>query len=118
MPYFFIFPAYIVLLVVFATTAIVVRCIPRFRMLSGYIVGGAVGTLIGFALINIFIWIAGLVPVWMSQKVAFPDWLKPVIPVYIAVVLLIGPFIGSAIGVLFGFAAGVYFVYRRRRRIA
>ena len=118
MPYFFILPAYIALLIGLIGAAIVARFVPRFQPMSGYIVGGAIGTLIGFIIINILVVNAGVAPAWLAQKFTFPDWLQQVSRYFVAAALLIGPFIGSAIGVVVGFAAGLYFVYRRRRLAA
>jgi hypothetical protein len=116
MPYFFILPAYVALFIALIVIAIITRFVARFRLASGYIVAGAIGTLIGFVIINIVVWIVGLFPVWLNQKVSLPDWLQQVSKFFVAGTLLIGPFIGSAIGILLGFAAGFYFVYRRRKR--
>jgi hypothetical protein len=118
MPYFFILPAYVALLVGLIGAAVVARFVPRFQPASGYIVGGAVGTLFGFVIINVLVWVVGLFPAWLNQKVAFPDWLLHLTQYFVAATLLIGPFIGSAIGVFLGFAAGIYFVFRRRSHAA
>jgi hypothetical protein len=118
MPYFFILPAYVLLLIALVVVAIITRFVPRFRPASGYIIGGTIGTLFGFIIINAFVWIVGLFPAWLNQKTSFPDWLQQVSKVFVAATLLIGPFIGSAIGVFLGFAVGLYFVYRRRRNAA
>jgi len=118
MPYFFIIPAYVVLLVGLIGVAVVTRFVPRFRRASGYFIGGAVGTLIGFIIINVFVVFAGVAPAWLVQKFACPDWLQQVSRYFVAAALLIGPFIGSAIGIFLGFAAGIYFVFRRRNRAA
>jgi hypothetical protein len=95
--------------------AIVAHFVPRFRQASGYILAGAVGTLFGFVIINVFVWIVGLFPAWLNQNVSLSDSLRYILQLFVAVTLLIGPFIGSAIGVLLGFAAGIYFTYKRRR---
>jgi hypothetical protein len=118
MPYFFILPAYVALFLALVVVAVIARFVPRLRIASGYIVAGAIGTLIGFLLVNIIVWLAGLSPVWLSQRFTFPPWLENASKFFVAVTLIIGPFIGSAIGVLAGFAAGFYFVYRRRRQVA
>jgi len=96
--------------------AIIARFIVRFRPASGYIVAGAIGTLAGFVIVNVLVWLIGLFPIWLNGKVSFPDWLQEVSKFFVAGTLLIGPFIGSAIGILLGFAAGLYFVYKRRKR--
>jgi hypothetical protein len=118
MPYFFILPAYVALLIGLIGVAVAARFVPRFRRASGYIIGGAVGTLIGFVIINVIVILAGVAPAWLAQKFTFPDWLQQVSRYFVAATLLIGPFIGSAIGVFFGFAAGIYFVFRRRSHAA
>ncbi len=115
MPYFFILPAYVLLLVVLLGAAIAARFVPRFRQASGYIVGGTVGTLVGFIFINAVVIVVGVLPAWLAQKISFPDWLQQGSKIVVARTLLIGPFIGSAIGVLLGFSAGLYFIHRRKR---
>ena len=115
MPYFFILPAYVALLMALVCAAIVAHFVPRLRQASGYIFAGAVGTLFGFVIINVFVWIVGLFPAWLNQKVSLSDWLRHLFQLFVAATLLIGPFIGSAIGVLLGFPAGIYFIYKRRR---
>jgi hypothetical protein len=115
MPYFFILTAYVALLIVLLCGAIIAHFVPRFRQASGYIFAGAVGTLFGFVIMNFFVWIVGLFPAWLNQKVALADWLRHIFQLFVGVTLLIGPFIGSAIGVLLGFVAGIYFIYKRRR---
>jgi len=117
MPYFFILPAYVILLVGLLGAATIARFVPRFRTASGYVLGGAVGTLIGFTVINIMVWLVGLAPAWLAQKYTFPAWLQQASQFFVATALLVGPFIGSAMGVLFGFAAGFYWVYRRRLHV-
>lgn len=114
MPYFFIIPAYIALLIGLIVAAIGARFIPRFQPLSGYIVGSTIGTLVGFVIANILVVLTGVAPAWFAQKFTIPDWFQHVSQFFVVSMLFIGPFIGSAIGVLFGFAAGLYFVYRRR----
>ena len=118
MPYFFILPAYVALLIGLIGVAVVARFVPRFQPVSGYIVGGTIGTLIGFVIANVVVVLAGVAPAWLAQKFTFPAWLHQVSQYFVAAMLLIGPFIGSAIGVLLGFAVGLYFVYRRRRHAA
>src|ERR1035441_3506413 len=99
MPYFFILPAYVALLVGLIGVAVVARFVPRFQPASGYIVGGTVGTLVGFIFINVVVIVVGVLPAWLAQKISFPDWLQQVSKIFVAAALLIGPFIGSAIGV-------------------
>ena len=115
MPYFIILPVYALLILGLTIAVVVSRFVPRLRPASGYVIGGTVGTLPGFLLANVVITLAGLLPVWVGQNMAMPPWLQDASKFFVAVVLLIGPFVASAIGVLIGFAAGLYFVFRRRR---
>jgi hypothetical protein len=116
MPYFFIVPAYVLLVVGMTVLAVVARFVPRLRPTSGYVAGGAVGTLPGFVVANVLISIAGLLPVWAAQHVSLPEWLHNVLKVFVAAVLLIGPFVASLLGVALGFAGGICYVWLRRRK--
>ena len=118
MPYFFIIPAYLVLLSGLVAAAFIARFIPRFQPASPYILAGAIGTLAGFLIINLIVFLAGMSPVWLAEKITFPDWLQEVGKYFVVATLLIGPFIGSAVGVFVGFIAGLYFVRRRKRHAA
>jgi len=118
MPYFLILPAYITLLVALVGIAVIARFVPRLRPASGYFIGGAIGTLIGFLIINAIVILVGIAPVWLAQKFTFPNWLQPVIKVFVVATLFVGPFVGSAIGILLGFAYGIYLVFKRRRHAA
>ena len=117
MPYFLILPAYAIFLVALIIIAIVARFTERFKSASQYIFAGAFGTLIGFLIANIFLWIIGLFPVWLNQNIPFPDWLQRIGKFFTAATLLLGPFIASAAGILLGLVFGVYFVHRRRRKL-
>lgn len=118
MPYFIILPIFALLLVGLGIAAIVARCVESWRPASGYIVGGAGGTLLGFIVVNVIVTLAGLLPVLVAQHFTLPQWLQQAGAVVVAAILLIGPFVASAIGIVFGFAAGVCFVFGRRRRRA
>jgi hypothetical protein len=54
-------------------------------------------------------------PASLAQGATLPVWLTSIMKVFIVVVLFIGPFVASVLSILAGFAAGVYFVFRRRR---
>lgn len=116
MPYFIILPVYALLLVFLAIAAIVARCVESWRPACGYIVGGTVGTLPGFIVANIVITVAGLLPVLMAEHFTLPQWAQQTGALVAAVLLFIGPFAASALGVVLGFAAGVFFVFRRRNK--
>ncbi len=118
MPYFFILPVYVALLLGLIGAAVVARFVPRFQSASGYIFGGAIGSLVGFLLVNVAVILVGATPAWLAQRFTFPDWLQQTSKFFVATTLFIGPFIGSAIGALLGFAAGFYIVFRRRKNAA
>lgn len=118
MPYFFILPVYAVLLVFLLIAAVVARCVEGWRPASGYIIGGTVGTLPGFIVANVIVTLVGILPVLVAQHLTLPEWLQKAGAVIVAAILLAGPFIASAIGVILGFVAGIFFVFRRRRRYA
>ena len=54
--------------------AIITRMIPRLRWMSGYLIGGTIGTLPGFLIANAIVTLAGLLPVWISEQFAFSEW--------------------------------------------
>jgi large-conductance mechanosensitive channel len=118
MPYFFILPAYSILFVGLISLAIIARFFPRFRPASKYFIGGAIGTLVGFIVLNIIVILVGIAPAWLAQKFTFPIWLHDVGKYFVAATLLIGPFIGSAIGVILGFVIGFYFVHKRNKKLS
>ncbi len=116
MPYFFILPIYCLLLVALGAAAVVARCVAEWRPASGVIVGGMVGSLAGFIAANVIITGVGLMPVMVGNHFAAAGWERQVAGIFAAVMLLLGPFVASAMGVVIGFAAGVVVVLRRRRR--
>ncbi len=118
MPYFIILPIYALLLVFLVVAAVVARCIPAWRAASGSIVAGAVGTGFGFVVANVIVTLAGFLPLWVAQQCTLPPWLQQAAAVVVAVILLVGPFVASAMGVALGFVAGVFWGYRRRLRRA
>lgn len=118
MPYFIILPVYALLLAFLAIAAFVARSVESWRPASGYIVAGTVGTLPGFMVANVVVMLAGFSPVLMAQHFAPPQWLQQASVIVAAAILLVGPFVASTIGIALGFAAGVFFVFIRRRRRA
>lgn len=115
MPYFFILPCYGLLLVALAAGAVVAWCVAEWRPASGVIVGGMVGSFGGFVVANVIVTGIGLMPAMVGSHFAPPEWVRQVAGIFAAVLLLLGPFVASAIGVAVGFAAGVGVVLRRRR---
>jgi len=117
MPYFFILPAFLVLFFGLTGLAVIARFVPQLRSVSGCLVGGAIGSLIGFVIFNVLVILAGIAPAWLAQKYTLPAWLQDAGKYLLATTLLIGPLIGSAIGSSLGFAAGFWFVYQRNKKM-
>lgn len=115
MPYFFILPAYVLLLLVLGIAAIVTRMNVPWRPASGYIIGGMIGTVPGFIAANLLITLAGILPTVIADHFSLPDGLKQVCGVFAGVALLLGPFVASAVGVVLGFLAGCWLVRWRGR---
>ena len=118
MPYFIILPIYALLLAFLVIAAIFARYVESWRPASGYLVGGTVGSFLGFIVANLIVTLAGVLPVLVARHLTPPQWLQQAGAVVVAAILLVGPFVASAMGVILGFAAGVFFVFRRRRRRA
>jgi hypothetical protein len=118
MPYFIILPAYLALLFTLIIVAVAFRFVPRLRAASGYIIGGAVGTFPSFFAANAAVWLVGLLPVWVDRGYGsfLPGWVHDVSMLFVASVLLLGPFVASCIAVVLGFAAGAGIVHKRRGR--
>ena len=116
MPYFFILPAYIALAFVLIASGVAVRYVPRWKFASAYLIGGALGTLPGFVIANVIVMLSGVIPVILSEKITLPHLLQQIGGFVVAGILLIGPFIASAVGIAGGFFAGVYIVFRKRSK--
>lgn len=116
MPYFFILPAYIALALALIVLGMVVRYIPRWQFASVYLLSGALGTLPGFLIANVIVMLAGVIPVILSEKITLPHLLQQIGGFVVAGILLIGPFIASAVGIAGGFFSGVYIVFRKRSK--
>jgi hypothetical protein len=59
--------------------------------------------------------VAGILPAVIADHFSLPDGLKQVCGVFAGVALLLGPFIASALGVVFGFLGGCWVVRRLRK---
>lgn len=118
MPYFFILPVFAALLFGVVAMGVIAHFVPKRKKLSRYYLAGAAGALIGFILVNVVVLFVGVAPAWLAQKFTFPNWLRECFQLFVAATLLIGPFFGSAIGVLLGSALGIFILFRRRQKPA
>jgi len=116
MPYFFIVPAYLLLLLILGIAAVVLRSGGNSGPASGYILAGMVGTIPGIIAANVLVTLAGLLPLWIAAKVSPPEWMMQVLSVLAVACLFIGPFVASAIGVIAGFLCGILVAWKRTRR--
>ena len=116
MPYFFIVPAYAVLLVGLGLAAFLTRLTPQFRWVGGYLIGGGIGTLPGFVMANGIVTIAGIVPALVAERWALPECVRHVCGMFAGMTLMLGPFAASAAGIGVGFLAGCWIVWRARRK--
>jgi hypothetical protein len=112
--FFLILPTYALLLLMLGGAAALTWCIPRLRPASGYLVGGALGSLAGFVVVNAFILAMGVAPAWLAHEYSLSEWVRSASKVYAVATLMLGPIIGSFAGILLGFAGGWWCVRRRR----
>jgi hypothetical protein len=116
--YFLILPAVVGFLLLLLIGAIIFRFIPNWQHLSGYLVGSAIGTAIGFVVANglLFLLVLGTLRV-ADQPDVSP--LTQQISGYGAMAgVILGPILATGAGVFLGLAAGVFFVFQKRRRRA
>lgn len=111
MPYFFILPCYLLLLLALGIFAVVKRKHPA----GACAAAGAIGTIPGILLANLAVTGAGLLPAAVSGHLDAPQIIRQITAAFAAVMLLLGPFIASAFGVLAGFTAGCAWACKRSR---
>ena len=116
MPYFFIVPAYLLLLLVLGIAAVVLRSGGNSGRASGFILAGMVGTLPGIIAANVVVTLAGLLPLWIAGNVSPPEGVRQLLSALALLCLFIGPFVASVIGVIAGFLCGVWFAATRHAR--
>lgn len=116
MPYFFIVPAYLLLLLVLGIAAVVLRSGANPGRASGYIVAGLMGTVPGIIAANVLVTLAGVLPLWIAEQVSPPDAVRQVLSAICIACLFIGPFVASVIGVIAGFLCGILVAWKRTRR--
>lgn len=116
MTYFIIFPIYIALLLFLIVAAVIARFKADWRAASGYIVGGTIGSLVGFFIANVALILASLLLVRFTNGTSPPEWMKKGLGIIAGVMLFIGPVFASGAGIVGGFAVGLLLVHRRRTK--
>jgi len=117
MPYFIILPTFLILFLLMVSAAITARFVPRWRLASGYLMGGTLGAVLGFLLANVALFFVTYLSLKMDSELSLPEFVRPVVVLVIAAMLFLGPFVVSVGGVLMGFAVGFIIVLWRRSRI-
>lgn len=112
MPYFFIIPAYVLLLLMLGISAVVLGAGAGERRAAGRIFAGMAGTVPGMIAANGVVTLAGIAPLWVAGQVSLPEWLSLALSGFAMVCLFIGPFVASAIGVIAGFLCGWWLAAR------
>lgn len=110
MLYFFILPAYLLLLLAVGITSAVLFFRPASRQVGAYGFGAAVGTVPGFLVANALLWLLTIALLHLQ----LPEWLQGIHKAVVAVLLFLGPVPVSAVGILVGGLIGAYVVRRMR----
>ncbi|WP_084444335.1 hypothetical protein [Hymenobacter roseosalivarius] len=116
MPYFFILPIFVLWLVGLLMAAVAVRFSASFRPWSIYLVAVAIGSIPGFLLGNIALFVGALGVAKLLALLSLPRILQPLQMLTTAATIFIGPFVASAIGSLVGSLLGIITVWQFRRR--
>ena len=114
MPYFFILPVYLLLLLFLGIAALVTHLTPQWRSASRYFVAGALGTIPGFIVANLLATLAAIIPAWIAGHFALPEIVASICTIVTFASLLLGPFAASAMGIILGGFAGCLLVSRQR----
>ena len=111
-----ILSVYAALLVTLIIAAVITTRIPGWQPVTRYLIAGTVGTLLGFVVANGCVVLAGVGPILLAGHYTLPQWLNYTGAVIVAGILFLGPILASVIGVILGFAAGIYYVFKRRNK--
>ncbi len=113
---FVILSVYAALLVTLIIAALITTRIPGWQPVTRYLIAGTVGTMLGFVVANGCVVLAGVGPILLAGHYTLPQWLTYTGAVIVAGILFIGPIVASVMGVIVGFAAGLYYVFKRRNK--
>ncbi len=120
MPYFFIFPAYLLLFIGLLAVSLVFWFIRELRRWSSYIFWGALGTLPGFILGNVLFWLVAWGLLTLGQKSApeiSSDIAKGVATATVIIAFVGGLVIANVGGCVVGFCGGLWLraLFRKRK---
>lgn len=107
MLYFLILPIYLIFLAVTICAVSISR--PYMKNLSSYGAGAAIGSIPGFIIANILLWVVTVLLIQFH----LPEWMQTVQKICIASLAIIGPLPVSVIGIISGSFVGTCIVYRR-----
>ena len=111
MPYFFICPIYVLLVLGLLGLAVGVRFTSKYRGYTSHIVFGAIGTFPGFFLGNAMFWALFLGLVWLLKKVPMElsgDVIKTAAAFGLAGLFVGGLALANAVGFVGGFLSGFW----------
>jgi hypothetical protein len=112
MPYFIVLPFYSVFLISLLLGAGILFFFPNRRGLAAYLCGGAIGSIPGIIIANGLLFALIKLSVLATNQANLPNLMRSVAGFIIAGQIFIGPFLVSIVGVLAGFALGLYSVDR------
>jgi drug/metabolite transporter (DMT)-like permease len=113
---FVILSVYAALLVALIIAAMVTTRKPGWQPVTRYLVAGTLGSVLGFIVANGCVVLAGVGPILLAGHYTLPQWVNYTGAVIVAGILFLGPILASVIGVIVGFAAGIYYVFKRRNK--
>jgi hypothetical protein len=116
--YFLILPAIVGFLALLLIGAVIFRFLPNLQYLSGYLVGSAVGTAIGFVVANGLLLLLVFGTLRVADQLDVAPLAQQLGGYGAATGLILGPILATGAGVTLGLAAGVLFVFLKRRRRA
>jgi len=116
--YFLILPAVVGFLALLLIAALILRYLPNWQHLSGYFVGSAVGTAIGFIAANGLLLLLVLGTLRMANQPDTSPLTQQLGGYGAAAGLIIGPVLATGVGIALGLGLGVLFVFLKRRRRA
>jgi hypothetical protein len=120
MPYFFICPIYVLLVLGLLALAVGVRFTDKYRNYSGHIIFGVIGTFPGFVLGNVIFWALFVGSVLLLKKAPIDfsgDVTKTAAALGLAGLFLGGLALANVVGCLGGFLVGFLFRSRTKKKL-